>query len=63
MITPEILLAVEDKHREAFARYESARIARAQTFAQAIAEGWTYQRIQDATGLSRQRAHGIVKAL
>lgn len=53
------LKKAEARYRRAFSRAETAREERNEAIRRALAEGWTHQRISEATGLTRGRINQI----
>ncbi len=58
-MTTEELRQAEARYQRAFRRSEKLREARNATVQQALAEGWTHQKVSEATGLSRGRISQI----
>jgi hypothetical protein len=58
-MTVDELKKAEARYRRAFSRAEEAREARNAAVRAALAEGWTHQRISEATGLTRGRINQI----
>lgn len=54
-MTTAQLRQAETRYRRAFGGAEKEREARNAAVRQALAEGWTHQKISEATGLSRGR--------
>lgn len=58
-MTVNELKKAETRYRRASRRAEEAREVRNETIRQALAAGWTHQRISEATGLTRGRINQI----
>jgi hypothetical protein len=58
-VTVDELKKAEAAYRAAFRRAEAKREARNAAVRAALAEGWTHQRISEATGLTRGRINQI----
>jgi hypothetical protein len=58
-MTPAELRKAEARFQRAFRRSEEAREERNRLVREALAEGWTHQKISDVTGLSRGRVSQI----
>jgi hypothetical protein len=58
-VTVEELRKAESRFKRAYERMEHAREARNEAIRAALAEGWTHQRISEATGLTRGRINQI----
>ena len=54
------LRQAEALHKRAVTRLEKARAQRDELVRSAFDAGWTYQRIGEAMGLSKQRVHQIL---
>lgn len=61
-VTPDELRSAEQKFRADFAAAEQSRARRNELVMAARRAGWSYQRIADATGLTRGRLSQIVKS-
>jgi hypothetical protein len=61
-MTAEELRAAERRYRLTSLRAEEAREVRNEAVRAAVAEGWTYARIAEATGLTRARIGQIAIA-
>jgi hypothetical protein len=58
-MTEKELAKVEAAYRAAFRRSEALREARNRAVREALAEGWTQERVSQATGLTRGRINQI----
>lgn len=58
-MTEAELRKAEARYQRAFRRSEEAREARNALVCQALAAGWTHQKIADITGLTRGRVNQI----
>lgn len=58
-MTARQLELFEQRYQSASSRAESARERRNDAVRRAVAEGWTFEQISGATGITRQRLHQI----
>lgn len=58
-MTETELRKAEARYQRAYRRSEEAREARNAAVCEALSEGWTHQKIADATGLTRGRVNQI----